>query len=85
MKIEKEIFPAGTDSRFFREVGIQLFHNLPMIYFGFYCLEILLRIFFFRFSNLRTVFSTCFLQSLRDPTVMQFHSADSPVYSIILF
>ena len=24
MKIEKEIFPAGTDSRFFREVGIQL-------------------------------------------------------------
>ena len=45
MKIEKEIFPAGTDSRYFREVGMQFFYNLPVIYLGGYCLEVLPRIF----------------------------------------
>lgn len=39
MKIEKEIFPAGTDSRYFREVGMQLFYNLPMIYLGGFVLK----------------------------------------------
>ena len=58
MKIEKEIFPAGTDSRFFREVGMRLFYNLPMIYLGGYCLEVLPRIFLVRFLNIRIVLST---------------------------
>lgn len=63
MKIEKEIFPAGTDSRYFREVGMQLFYNLPMIYLGGFCLEVLPRIFLVRFLNIFIMLSTCLLQS----------------------
>lgn len=63
MKIEKEIFPAGTDSRFFREVGMQL----SIIYVWYISVATVLKYFvasyFFRFSNLRIVLFTCSLQS----------------------
>ena len=57
MKIEKEIFPAGTDSRFFREVGIQL----SIIYQWYILVATVLKYFFASSFFAFQTYAPCFL------------------------